>query len=170
MIFCSFLTISRSSQRTFAMSAKSANCIFCKIVEKTSPSEIKFENDEILIFKDIKPAAKYHFLSIPKEHIVNVNSLTTSDHKRLLDTLMSEGKRILQEQGGDVNDCLLGFHLPPFNTVGHLHLHVIAPVSNLSFLQRWILKPNTWWFATAEQIQEKLGTLIGDENHLNNKL
>ncbi|CAG9761723.1 unnamed protein product [Ceutorhynchus assimilis] len=144
----------------------SSNCIFCKIVNKSSPADIKFENDEILIFKDIKPAAIHHYLSIPKEHIANVNSLNSPEHKGLLDRLLAEGKKAVEDQGGDVNDLRLGFHLPPFNTVGHLHLHVISPASSMGLMHRIMFKPHTLWFSSVEQIYERLEKII----EINNKL
>ncbi|XP_060521022.1 adenosine 5'-monophosphoramidase HINT3-like [Cylas formicarius] len=137
----------------------SPNCIFCKIINRESPADIQFENEEVIVFKDIKPAAKHHFLSVPKEHIVNVNSLSTKDHKNLLNRLIEHGKRTVGDSGGDVQDLRLGFHLPPFNSVSHLHLHVISPASQMSILSRVIFKPNTWWFASVEQIGEKLDVL-----------
>lgn len=60
--------------------------------------------------------------------------------------MIEVGKNVLQENGGDFNDVLLGFHRPPFNSVGHLHLHIISPASQMNFLSRLIFKPNTWWF------------------------
>lgn len=53
-----------------------SNCIFCKIVSGDSPAEIYHQDEKMVIFRDIKPAAKYHFLAVPKEHIPNVNSLS----------------------------------------------------------------------------------------------
>lgn len=67
----------------------------------------------------------------------------------LVEKLVAEGKRILQENGGNVDDLRLGFHWPPFNSVSHLHLHIISPASEMSLLQSIIFKPNSWWFATA---------------------
>jgi diadenosine tetraphosphate (Ap4A) HIT family hydrolase len=131
-----------------------SNCVFCKIVEGAAPSEIYYQDDDVLIFKDIKPAAKFHFLSIPKEHIPNVNSLTR-DHLELLNKLITTSKEILVEKGGDVEDIRLGFHLPPFNSISHLHLHVISPASQMSTISRLIFKPHTWWFTSVEQVLEK---------------
>ncbi|XP_066260286.1 adenosine 5'-monophosphoramidase HINT3-like [Euwallacea similis] len=158
-------------QHSTMMSAN-GNCIFCKITQKNAPADIQFENPEIIIFKDIKPAAEHHYLAIPKEHIMNVNSLNTPDHKGLLERLISEGKKVIQEHGGNVNDLILGFHLPPFNTVDHLHLHLISPASSMSFLHKIMFMANSLWFATAEQIQRKLHKLIeqGEVRQINNKL
>lgn len=66
-----------------------------------------------------------------------------------MEKLIENGKRVLQENGGDLNDIRLGFHLPPFNSISHLHLHIISPVSQMSFLNRGIFKPNTLWFASV---------------------
>lgn len=66
-----------------------------------------------------------------------------------MEKLISIGKQILNEKGCSENDILLGFHCPPFNSVQHLHLHVLAPASQMTFLRRMIFKPNTWWFSTV---------------------
>lgn len=56
------------------------------------------------------------------------------------------GNKILLENGGDINDVLSGFHRPPFNTVGHLHLHIISPASQMSTISRLMFRPNSLWF------------------------
>ncbi|KAJ8960362.1 hypothetical protein NQ314_006090 [Rhamnusium bicolor] len=66
-----------------------------------------------------------------------------------MDKLIYNGIKVLEGNGGDINDITLGFHRPPFNSVGHLHLHVISPTSQMSFLSRLIFKPNTWWFQSV---------------------
>lgn len=48
----------------------------------------------------------------------------------------------------------MGFHMPPFITVKHLHLHGIAPVSNMTAYMRMIFKPETFWFKTVHQIDQ----------------
>ena len=45
------------------------SCLFCKIIKGEIPSDKVYEDDEILAFKDIKPAAPIHILVIPKKHI-----------------------------------------------------------------------------------------------------
>ena len=44
------------------------NCIFCKIATKDIPAQTVYEDDEMLCFKDIRPAAPVHLLLIPKVH------------------------------------------------------------------------------------------------------
>ena len=48
------------------------DCIFCKIVKKEIPSNIVYEDDEILAFRDINPVAPVHILVIPKKHFESV--------------------------------------------------------------------------------------------------
>lgn len=55
-----------------------------------------------------------------------------------------EGKQISLEQAS------FGFHIPPFTTVKHLHMHAIAPVSKMGFVGRMIFRPNTMWFKTVQ--------------------
>ncbi|KAJ8915762.1 hypothetical protein NQ315_004574 [Exocentrus adspersus] len=140
----------------------SSNCIFCKIISGEASAEILHQDEQLMVFKDIKPASKYHYLCVPKEHIININYLQTLDHKDLLDKLISSGKKVLQENGGDINDIRMGFHRPPFNSVAHLHLHMISPASQMPFLSRLVFKPNTWWFQSVEQILEKLNREVNE--------
>lgn len=57
-----------------------SKCIFCKIISEEAPGDVLYKDKEIIVFKDVKPASKYHYLSVPIKHIDNVNSLTSSKH------------------------------------------------------------------------------------------
>lgn len=56
----------------------------------------------------------------------------------------------------DHNEISLGFHVPPFNSVKHLHLHGIAPKSDMKFVGRWIFRENSYWYKTADTIINSL--------------
>ena len=45
------------------------DCVFCKIINRELPSNIVYEDEEIIAFKDIAPVAPVHILVIPKKHI-----------------------------------------------------------------------------------------------------
>ncbi|XP_053675774.1 adenosine 5'-monophosphoramidase HINT3 [Anopheles nili] len=137
--------------------ASTPNCVFCKIATgNDAGTEILFQNERICIFKDIRPASDFHFLAVPNHHIDGVNSLSAAD-KPLLQELKQELVNILQSTGQlDPSAALFGFHIPPFTSVKHLHLHAIAPVGKMGFISRMIFRPNTMWFKTDEAILQSL--------------
>ena len=57
------------------------NCIFCKIIKGEIPSNKVYEDEEILAFKDINPAAPIHILIIPKTHIESLTKMQDGDEK-----------------------------------------------------------------------------------------
>lgn len=59
--------------------AEKSDCIFCNIVNKFENTQILYEDDDICVFPDIKPASKLHLLIIPKRHIEDVKCLTPAD-------------------------------------------------------------------------------------------
>ena len=55
------------------------NCIFCKIINKEIPSEVVYEDEKTIVFKDIHPKAPIHLLVVPKEHLSTINDLKTEN-------------------------------------------------------------------------------------------
>lgn len=103
-----------------------SDCIFCKIVAGDIPADKVYEDDDLLAFRDIKPAAPVHILVIPKAHIPTMLDLTP-DHAALMGKLTTVAARLAREQG-----CSDGFR-SIINTgrvggqeVYHLHLHILG--------------------------------------------
>ena len=57
-------------------------CLFCKIVAGEIPSEQVYEDDDILVFKDVSPQAPVHWLAIPKDHLPTLNAFE-NEHTEL---------------------------------------------------------------------------------------
>ena len=55
------------------------DCLFCKIIKGEIPSTKVYEDDEILAFNDINPAAPIHILVIPKKHITSLAHMEKED-------------------------------------------------------------------------------------------
>lgn len=49
-----------------------------------------------------------------------------------------------------------GFHVPPFNSVKHLHMHGIAPKSKMGFIGRMIFKPNSIWYKSIDYVVDNI--------------
>jgi len=103
------------------------NCLFCKIVNKEVPAEIVYENDKIIVFKDIKPIAPIHFLIIPKRHIPSLNHLEPQD-KELIGELFLVAQKFAKDKGIDKTGYRLIFNIgkDAGQTVDHLHLHLLG--------------------------------------------
>ena len=71
------------------------DCIFCKIIKGEIPSTKVYEDDEILAFNDINPAAPIHILVIPKKHIISLAHMEKEDEV----IMFSKQELILNEAG-----------------------------------------------------------------------
>ncbi|XP_077145552.1 adenosine 5'-monophosphoramidase HINT3 [Ranitomeya variabilis] len=134
-----------------------SKCIFCRIANnQEGDAELLHSDEELACFRDIRPGALYHYLVVPKKHVGNCKTLT-NDHVQLVQNMVEVGKNVLQKNNvTDLEDTRLGFHWPPFCSISHLHLHVLAPASQLGFLSRMIYRLNSYWFITADQLIERL--------------
>ena len=74
------------------------DCIFCKIINKEIPSNIVYEDEEILAFKDIAPQAPIHIVVIPKKHIEKITQIQRED-EALIGKIYSVINQIAKEQG-----------------------------------------------------------------------
>lgn len=105
-------------------------CLFCKIVNGEIPSRKVFENDELLVFHDINPAAPVHLLVIPKHHVTSMQDITEADAgwlgrmMSLIPKIAAEngcrpgpdgGFRVVANSGADGGQ-----------EVAHLHFHILG--------------------------------------------
>jgi histidine triad (HIT) family protein len=103
-----------------------ANCIFCRIVRGEIPSQKVYEDDEVLAFKDVRPAAPVHVLLVPKRHIASLYE-AGQDHAPLLGHLLGLTARIAREQGAtDGFRTIVNTGRVGGQEVYHLHIHVIG--------------------------------------------
>lgn len=111
------------------------NCIFCKIAEKKIPSTAVYEDEELLAFKDINPAAPVHLLVIPKKHYATLQDAAGAP--ALLGKMLALAPRLAEEFGCAVSYDADGTPAAGYKTlinsgpdggqeVYHLHLHVIG--------------------------------------------
>lgn len=110
------------------------NCIFCKIAAKQIPASVVYEDDELLAFKDINPAAPVHLLVIPKQHVPTLSECDDG-HAAMLGRMMALAPKLAREHGCAVTYDEQGNPHGGYKTlinsgpdggqeVYHLHLHM----------------------------------------------
>ena len=102
------------------------DCLFCKIARGEIPSQKVYEDDEVIAFKDIHPAAPVHLLIIPKQHYDSLAVMGKAEEP-LLGTMLALAPVLAKEAGANN-----GFRVV-INTghdggqeVNHIHVHVLG--------------------------------------------
>lgn len=102
------------------------DCIFCKIAAKEIPSGTVYEDDEMVCFKDINPAAPVHLLLIPKVHFDSL-AHALPEHESLLGRMMLKVPQIAQAAGlGNGFKTLINTGKGGGQEVFHLHIHILG--------------------------------------------
>lgn len=103
------------------------NCIFCKIINRDIPSTIVYEDEKIIAFNDVNPAAPIHILVVPKKHIETLLDVSEEDSS-LIAHIYNVINKIAREKGFAEN----GFRViancgkDSGQEVMHIHFHVLA--------------------------------------------
>lgn len=102
------------------------DCIFCKIVAGDIPADKVYEDDRVVVFRDIHPKAQVHLLLVPRTHVASLDELTP-EHDALMAHMLRRLPAIAREQG-----LTQGFRTI-INTgkgggqeVFHLHIHLLG--------------------------------------------
>ena len=103
------------------------DCIFCKIVNEEIPTEFLYQDDKLVIFRDINPHAPVHILIVPKKHIRSINDLTEND-REIISRMIMVGKDIAQKESINLSGYKLLFNVERGGgqVIFHLHLHLIG--------------------------------------------
>lgn len=101
------------------------DCLFCKIVAGDIPSNKVYEDDLILAFHDIAPAAPVHVLFIPKTHIAGVREIT-ADNAAVVAHIFSVIPQVAKELGISDYRVVSNNGADAGQTVHHLHFHLIG--------------------------------------------
>lgn len=106
------------------------NCVFCKIVKGEIPTEFVYETGDVVAFKDINPAAPFHYLVIPKKHVKNLSEAIAVD-EGLVDNVMLGVTKVAEKLG--ISE---GYRATTNNgeaagqVVPHFHFHLLSGWKN----------------------------------------
>ena len=103
------------------------DCIFCQIANGKVPKNFLYEDENIVVFKDINPCAPVHLLIVPKRHIRSINDITEND-KEIISEMFFVGKEMAQKALVDRSGYKLLFNVEKGGgqVIFHLHLHLIG--------------------------------------------
>jgi len=118
-----------------------------------------FEDDLVTCFVPRDPSSVVHLLVVPREHIRNTSHLDPSKHLPVLEHMRAVGEQQLRlcasRLGVPIDSPVFIFHVPPFNSIDHLHLHCHLPPFD-SRLKRWKYAPGTCWCRSYSDIRRRL--------------
>lgn len=97
-------------------------CIFCEIVAGKSPAIILYQDDQIIVFKDLHAQSSIHWLVVTKQHFPEFTDLPDD----LLQTLFIKAKHIITEQ--KITSYRLVNNSLKTALVPHFHLHILGNV------------------------------------------
>lgn len=104
-----------------------SDCIFCKVATGEIPSDIVYEGDHVMAFRDINPQAPTHVQVIPRKHVARIADFDAPHDTEWLVELFDVANRVAREEGLDKgyrlvinNGALAG------QSVLHVHMHVLG--------------------------------------------
>lgn len=102
------------------------NCIFCQIGSGKIPAEVVYQDETVMVFKDIHPKAPVHVLIIPKRHIASVADIAKADLP--IAAHMLEVANIVAEKEGvpGAYKLVLNTGSSAGQVVMHLHMHLLG--------------------------------------------
>lgn len=103
------------------------DCVFCNIVNKTIESEILFDNENLIVIKDILPKAPVHLLVIPKKHIQGIQHMEAGD-QNLAGEMVIVAKQMAEKYGIGETGYKLIYNVgrDGGQVIPHLHLHLLG--------------------------------------------
>jgi histidine triad (HIT) family protein len=102
-------------------------CLFCRIVTGEISSDIVYQDERCVVFRDINPQAPVHVLVIPRDHTESLDEATQRD-EALLGHLLRVAARVANEQGLSESGyrTIINTGAGAGQSVFHLHLHVLG--------------------------------------------
>ncbi len=102
------------------------DCLFCKIAAGEIPADKIYEDEQVVVFRDINPKAEVHLLIIPREHLAGLNELE-SEHDALIAHIMRLIQPIAIDQGLESGyRTIINTGKDGGQEVFHLHIHLLG--------------------------------------------
>lgn len=127
------------------------HCIFCGIVNRSSPASVVFEDEKTLAFVDLRQANPGHILVIPKTHINDVRDLDKDTGSALMQAVSQVTRAVGRAFPNNGISIWHSIGAAAFQEVPHLHIHVHPRLDNDNILRVYEVLPGNVDFATRER-------------------
>jgi len=103
------------------------SCIFCQIVAGKVPSEILYQDEEVIAFRDINPQSPIHLIIIPKRHIPSLAHLSEAESS-LIGDMVNVANQLARREGISESGYRLVINCGEQGgqLVPHLHMHLLG--------------------------------------------
>lgn len=103
------------------------DCIFCRIIEGSAKAQIVYQDDALVVFKDIRPKAPVHLLLVPRKHIPTLLDLEPGD-ENLMGRIFQAAASVAREQGLEEKGfrVVVNCGAQAGQTVFHIHFHLMG--------------------------------------------
>ncbi|MBF0266759.1 MAG: histidine triad nucleotide-binding protein [Gammaproteobacteria bacterium] len=103
-----------------------SECLFCQIASGEMPADVIYEDESILVMKDIYPKSETHLLMIPKDHFKDLPDIAASDPELL--SYMMDKITLVAEQEGMHNGfrTIINTGAGGGQVIFHVHIHLLA--------------------------------------------
>lgn len=100
-------------------------CLFCRIVAGDLPAQRVYEDERTIAFMDIAPGSRGHLLVIPREHAADITTIDPEDLAAVAQSAQVLARRVIERLGADGVNIINSAGAAAWQTVFHLHFHVI---------------------------------------------
>ena len=103
------------------------DCTFCKIIKGEKGADFVYQDESLVVFKDIRPHAPVHLLIVPREHIRSVNDIEEKE-KDIIFRMIFKAKEMAKEHSIATSGYRLLFNVERGGgqVIFHLHLHLLG--------------------------------------------
>jgi len=118
-----------------------ADCLFCKIVAGELPSQRVDQDERTVAFMDISPATRGHALVVPRNHATDLLEADPDDLAAVAVAAQRLAKRSVERLGADGVNLINSCGAAAWQTVFHLHMHVIPRYHDDPLELPWVPSP-----------------------------
>jgi len=109
------------------------SCLFCKIANHEIKCSVVYENDDVICFNDIHPAAPVHVLIVPKTHFADILALANAKEAGFdtMNAILLAIPHVAEICGVEkdgfrlINNCGINGG----QSIAHVHFHLIGGIS-----------------------------------------